>query len=61
MTAKKNVGYALHYNLEADKKTPLKDEKKAPNPEIWELVHKKGKGFVLVQDGEEIERDMEGV
>jgi hypothetical protein len=32
----------------------------APNPEMWELQHKPGNGFVLVEeDGTETVRDIE--
>ncbi|VDB91691.1 unnamed protein product [Peniophora sp. CBMAI 1063] len=59
---KRNVGYALHYNLQPDQRTPTAGSTSAPNPEVWQLTHKDNKGFVLVQeDGTEENHDMEGV
>ncbi|KAJ7858067.1 hypothetical protein B0H14DRAFT_3636880 [Mycena olivaceomarginata] len=49
---KHNSGYALHWNLASDRITTLPDEPSSgsPNPEMWELKYKSGKGFILVDD-----------
>ncbi|KAK0228693.1 hypothetical protein IW262DRAFT_633761 [Armillaria fumosa] len=53
-----NKGFALHWNLDANHTTTLPDLPNAPNPEVWELKHKDGKGFVLVDDTTETVRDI---
>jgi len=45
---KHQTGYALHYNLDSSHTQPLNNLlPDAPNPEIWELKFKAGKGFIL--------------
>jgi len=55
---KKNVGYTLHYNVDPAVPSPLAATSSAPNPELWELTHKAGKGFVLIDNDEEIVHDI---
>jgi hypothetical protein len=59
--AKNNLkGYALHWNLTTDHGSALPDEPStgAPNPEMWELKYKSGKGFILVDDETETVREV---
>ena len=60
LTAEKNVGFALHYNLDSTGVAPLTATPSAPNPEFWVLQYKSGKGFVLADEsGNEQERDID--
>ncbi|KIY62574.1 hypothetical protein CYLTODRAFT_338121, partial [Cylindrobasidium torrendii FP15055 ss-10] len=43
----KNIGYALHWNLDETQTRPIPSTTEAPNPEIWELKHRKN-GFELL-------------
>jgi hypothetical protein len=52
------MGYALHYNVDANWTAVVPGTSSAPNPEFWELMYKNGEGFVLIQGGEEIVRDV---
>jgi len=58
LIAKKNVGYALHYYVNANGTTAVPGTSSAPNPKFWELTHKNGKGFILIANGKEIVHDM---
>ena len=53
------MGYALHYNVDANGAAALPATASAPNPELWELIHKTGKGFVLEEGSEEIVHDID--
>jgi hypothetical protein len=48
------VGYALRYNVDAAGTGPLAATTSAPNPQLWELKHKDGKGFVLENGTQEV-------
>lgn len=52
------MGYALHYNVDPNGTATVPETSSAPNPEFWELVYKNGKGFILIEGDEEIERDI---
>ncbi|KAG6843356.1 hypothetical protein H0H87_003419 [Tephrocybe sp. NHM501043] len=56
--SKKNVGFALHYNVDNTGTQPIAATTSAPNPELWELKHKEGKGFILVSGSDEEVRDI---
>ena len=53
------MGYALHYNVDASGAAALPATTSAPNPELWELKHKAGKGFILVEGSEELVHDID--
>ncbi|EGN96974.1 hypothetical protein SERLA73DRAFT_185239 [Serpula lacrymans var. lacrymans S7.3] len=61
VNTKKNVGFALHYNIDATGLAVLPATSAAPNPELWALQHKHGKGFVLIdsESGKEDVRDID--
>ncbi|KAJ6592007.1 hypothetical protein B0H10DRAFT_2441361 [Mycena sp. CBHHK59/15] len=60
-TKHNSKGYALHWNLASDHITTLPDEPSSgsPNPAMWELKYKSGKGFILVDDDTETVREIE--
>ncbi|KAF8887121.1 hypothetical protein BD779DRAFT_1470841 [Infundibulicybe gibba] len=60
LNTKLNTGYALHLNLDNTNTTILASNPPTkPNPEMWKLTYKDGKGFVLVeQDGKETPREV---
>ena len=47
-TGKDQTGYALHYNADSNHTQALPDLPQAPNPEMWPLKFKAGKGFIHV-------------
>ncbi|KAJ7877570.1 hypothetical protein B0H14DRAFT_3858975 [Mycena olivaceomarginata] len=53
-------GFALHWNLTSNHTAALPDEPSsgAPNPTMWELKYKSGKGFILVDDETETVREI---
>ncbi|KAF8182607.1 hypothetical protein BJ912DRAFT_977800 [Pholiota molesta] len=63
VNSQNQTGYALHYNLDTSDTShaqPLADlPPTAPNPEVWKLEFKAGKGFVLVGDPTETVREVE--
>ncbi|KAG5649972.1 hypothetical protein H0H81_001273 [Sphagnurus paluster] len=60
VNSKNQTGYALHYNVDTSHAQPLPNSPPtAPNPEMWQLEFKTGKGFVLVGDETETVRDVD--
>lgn len=52
------MGYALHYNVDAAGTGTLPGTTSAPNPQLWELEDKNGKGFILVNGSDEEVHDI---
>lgn len=46
------------YNIDANGTAVVPGTSSVPNPEFWKLAYKNGKGFVLIEGGEEIVRDV---
>lgn len=61
LIAKKNMGFALHYNINASRTVVPPATLTAPNPELWELQYRDNKEFILInsESGNEEVRDID--